>query len=201
MNPSLPSVYLARHGETVWSLSGQHTGRTDLPLTDQGEANARALGLRLRGMTFSLVLTSPLQRARRTCELAGFGPVAIADADLAEWDYGDYEGKRTAEIIATRPGWQLFRDGCPNGESADQVGARADRVIARARAAAGNVLMFSSAHILRVLSARWLGLPATGGRYFVLGTASVSLLGYEHDMSEPVIKLWNDTQHAPPLAK
>ena len=201
MNPSLPSVYLARHGETAWSLSGQHTGRTDLPLTDQGEANAVALGLRLRGMTFSLVLTSPLQRARRTCELAGFGQVAIPDSDLAEWDYGDYEGKRTAEIIATRPGWQLFRDGCPNGESADEVGARADRVIARARAASGNVLMFSSAHILRVLSARWLDLPATGGRYFVLGTASVSLLGYEHDMSEPVIKLWNDTQHVPPLAK
>ena len=201
MNASLPSVYLARHGETAWSVSGQHTGRTDLPLTPQGEANARALGERLRGLTFSLVLTSPLQRARRTCELAGFGQVAIADADLAEWDYGDYEGKRTAEIIASRPGWQLFRDGCPNGESADQVGARADRAIARARAASGGVLMFSSAHILRVLGARWLGLPASGGRYFILGTASLSVVGYEHDMTESVIKFWNDTAHVPPLAK
>jgi broad specificity phosphatase PhoE len=201
MNPSLPSVYLARHGETAWSLSGQHTGRTDLPLTAQGEANARALGERLRGMTFALVLTSPLQRARRTCELAGFGAVAAADPDLAEWNYGDYEGKRTAEILSTRPGWQLFRDGCPNGESAEDVGARADRAIARARAANGDVLVFSSAHILRVLGARWLGLPPTGGRYFVLGTASLSALGYEHDIGESVIKSWNDMRHLAPLAK
>lgn len=201
MNPSLPSVYLARHGETAWSLSGQHTGRTDLPLTAQGEANARALGERLRGMAFALVLTSPLQRARRTCELAGFGTVAVVDPDLVEWNYGDYEGKRTVEILATRPGWQLFRDGCPSGESAEQVGARADRAIARARAASGDVLVFSSAHILRVLGARWLGLPPAAGRCFLLGTASLSALGYEHDMTESVVKFWNDMRHVAPLAK
>jgi len=199
MSASLPSVYLARHGETAWSASGQHTGLTDLPLTAQGEANARALGERLQGVRFALVLTSPLQRARRTCELAGFGGVAVADRDLVEWNYGDYEGKRTAEILQARPGWQLFRDGCPGGESADEVAARADRVIARARAAAGDVLLFSSAHISRVLAARWLGLPGAGGRYLLLGTASLSALGYEHDTSEPVIRFWNDT--LPPLAK
>ena len=197
MSVSLPTVYLARHGETAWSLSGQHTGLTDLPLTAQGEANARALGERLGGMTFALVLTSPLQRARRTCELAGFGGVAVADRDLVEWNYGEYEGKRTAEILETRPGWQLFRDGCPGGETADEVGARADRVIARARAATGNVLLFSSAHILRVLGARWLGLPGSGGRFFLLGTGSLSALGYEHDASESVVRFWNQA----PLAK
>lgn len=201
MNASLPTLYLARHGETAWSLSGRHTGLTDLPLTAQGEANARALGERLHGTSFALVLTSPLQRARRTCELAGFGGVAVADRDLVEWNYGEYEGKRTAEILQARPGWQLFRDGCPGGESADDVGARADRVIARARATTGDVLLFSSAHILRVLGARWLGLPGSGGRYFLLGTASLSALGYEHDARESVVKFWNDTRHVAPLAK
>jgi broad specificity phosphatase PhoE len=192
MNAALPTVCLARHGETAWTLSGQHTGLTDLPLTERGEANARILGERLRGMRFALVLTSPLMRAKRTCELAGFGEAAIVEPDLVEWNYGDYEGKRTAEILQGRPGWQLFRDGCPNGESAADAGARADRVIARARAAAGDVLMFSSGHILRVLGARWLGLPPDGGRYFLLGTASLSALGYEHDMTEPVHKFWNE---------
>ena len=201
MSDALPVVYLARHGETAWSLSGQHTGRTDLPLTERGEANARTLRDRLQGVRFDLVLTSPLQRAKRTCELAGFGGVAIDEPGLAEWNYGDYEGKTTAEIHAGRPGWQLFRDGCPGGESIAEVGARADRVIARARAAGGNVLLFSSAHILRVTGSRWLGLPPEGGRYFVLGTASVSVLGYEHDMSEPVVRSWNDTRHVPALAK
>jgi probable phosphoglycerate mutase len=195
MNEALPSVYLARHGETAWSLSGQHTGLTDLSLTERGEANARALGERLKGLSFALVLTSPLQRAKRTCELAGFGGGAVEDRDLVEWNYGDYEGRRTAEILQERPGWQLFRDGCPGGESPADAGARADRVISRIRAAAGNVLVFSSGHILRVLGARWLGLPPAGGRYFLLGTASVSTLGYEHDTSEPVFKLWNDTRH------
>ena len=166
MSESLPTVYLARHGETAWSLSGQHTGLTDLPLTERGEANARSLGERLAGMTFALVLTSPLQRAKRTCEIAGFGKVAIDEPDLVEWNYGDYEGKKTKDILAGRAGWQLFRDGCPGGESPNGVGARADRVIARVRAASGNVLLFSSGHILRVLGARWLGLPAGGRRLF-----------------------------------
>lgn len=201
MNESLPTIYLARHGETKWSLSGQHTGLTDLPLTERGEANARSLGERLAGRTFALVLTSPLQRARRTCEIAGFGGVANEDGDLVEWHYGDYEGKRTQEILQGRPGWQLFRDGCPGGESAADAGARADRVIARARQAAGDVLLFSSGHILRVLAARWLGLAPAGGRYFLLGTASLSALSYEHDATEPVIRFWNDTRHATPLAK
>lgn len=202
MSETLPVCYLARHGETAWTLSGQHTGLTDLPLTPRGEDNARALGERLRGMTFSLVLTSPLQRAKRTCELAGFGAVAVVDRDLVEWNYGDFEGKRTAEILQGHPGWQLFRDGCPGGESPADAGARADRVIARVRAAPpGNVLLFSSGHILRTLAARWLGMPPAGGRYFLLGTASLSALGYEHDMSEPVHRFWNDTRHVAALAK
>jgi len=196
MNQSLPFVYLARHGETAWSLSGQHTGLTDLPLTRDGERNALALGERLRGLAFAKVFTSPLQRAARTCALAGFGAVADVDRDLVEWNYGDYEGRRTAEILAQRPGWELFRDGCPGGEAAADVGARADRVIARARAITGNVLVFSSAHILRVIAARWLGLPPGGGRYLVLGTGSLSSLGYEHNSAEPVIRFWNEAPKA-----
>jgi broad specificity phosphatase PhoE len=192
----LPVVYLARHGETAWSLSGQHTGRTALPLTERGEQQARALGPRLRGASPVEVLTSPSQRARRTADLAGFGGLAKIDPDLAEWDYGQYEGRRTADILAERPGWFLFRDGAPGGERPDQAGARADRVIQRIRAIGGNVLVFSSAHILRVLAARWLGLEAAGGRYFVLGTSSLSILGYEHNLAEPVIRLWNET-HQP----
>jgi broad specificity phosphatase PhoE len=195
MAEALPVVYLARHGETAWSLSGQHTGRTDLPLTERGEANARALGTRLSGLSFAKVFTSPLQRAARTCELAGFGEKAEADPDLVEWDYGRYEGRRTVEILEERPDWYLFGDGCPGGETPDQVGARADRVIDRIRAVQGDVLVFSSAHILRVLAARWLGLEAAGGRYFVLSTATLSLLGYEHNLGEPVIRLWNDSHH------
>ena len=195
MAEALPVVYLARHGETAWSMSGQHTGRTDLPLTERGEANARALGARLSGLSFAKVFTSPLQRAVRTCELAGFGEKAEADPDLVEWDYGQYEGRRTVEILEERPDWYLFRDGCPGGETPDQVGARADRVIDRIRAVRGDVLVFSSAHILRVLAARWLGLEAAGGRYFVLSTATLSLLGYEHNLGEPVIRLWNDSHH------
>lgn len=192
MREPLPILCLARHGETAWTLSGQHTGRTDLPLTEHGEHQARALGGLLREPSFAMVLTSPSQRARRTAELAGFGNLTEIDPDLAEWDYGQYEGRRTAEILAERPNWQLFRDGCPGGESADQVGARADRVIQRVPAARGNVLVFSSAHILRVLTARWLGLEAAAGRLFLLGTASLSRLGYEHQLAEPVIRLWNE---------
>jgi broad specificity phosphatase PhoE len=195
MSQPLPAVYLARHGETAWSLSGQHTGLTDLPLTEQGERNARRLAERLKGLIFAKVLSSPLQRARRTCELAGFGAQAEVDRDLLEWNYGDYEGRRTEEIHAERPDWQLFRDGCPGGESPQQVGARADRVVKRAREIQGNVLIFSSGHILRVLSARWLGLEPYAGKYFLLSTASLSALGYEHNLSQPVIQLWNDTNH------
>lgn len=198
MSEALANVYLARHGETAWSLSGQHTGRTDLPLTERGEGNARALGRRLRGRAFARVLTSPLQRAARTCELAGFGERADIDPDLVEWDYGRYEGRRTVDIHAERPGWLLFRDGCPGGETPEQVGARADRVIARLRAVQGDALVFSSGHFLRVLAARWLGLEAAAGRYFLLGTASLSILGYEHDVTEPAIRLWNDARHVEP---
>jgi len=195
MTEALPVVYLARHGETAWSVSGQHTGLTDLPLTPRGERNARRLGQRLSGLAFARVFTSPLQRAARTCELAGFGSVAETDRDLVEWNYGQYEGRRTAEILAERPGWQLFRDGCPGGESPAQIGARADCVVSRVRAVQGQVLLFSSAHFLRVLAARWLGLEASAGRYFLLETASLSALGYEHGLAEPAIRLWNETRH------
>lgn len=198
---ALPVVYLARHGETAWSLTGQHTGLTDLPLTPAGELAALALGARLAEVRADLVLTSPLVRARRTCELAGFGDVAQTDPDLVEWNYGDYEGLRTAQIEASRPGWKLFRDGCPHGEMPDDAAARADRVIARIRAHGGNALLFSSGHILRMIGARWLGLPPAGGALLVLGTTSVSSLSWEHDMSEPVIRTWNDTRHVEALAK
>ena len=198
MSDTLPVLYLARHGETAWSLSGQHTGLTDLPLTAHGEHNALLLGERLRGPTFAKVYTSPLQRAARTCGLAGFGSAAVVDPDLVEWDYGEYEGRRGVEIRSERPGWRLFRDGCPGGEAPEQAAARADRVIARVRAAAGNVLLFSSGHILRMLAARWLGLPPIGGGYFVLATASVSELGYERELARPVVRLWNDTRHLEP---
>lgn len=196
MSEPLPVIYLARHGETAWSLSGQHTGLTDLPLTDRGERNARRLGERLKGLRFTKVFTSPLQRAARTCELAGFADAVEVNRDLLEWNYGAYEGRRTAEILAERPGWQLFRDGCPGGESPEQIGGRADRVVSRLRAVQGDVLLFSSGHFLRVLGARWLGLEPAGGRYFLLSTASLGTLAYEHNnLSEPVIRLWNDTRH------
>ena len=195
MNEMLPIVYLARHGETAWTLSGQHTGRTDLPLTERGERNARRLEQRLREVTFAKVFTSPLQRATRTCELAGFGAVAEIDRDLLEWNYGEYEGRLTADIHKERPQWELFRDGCPGGESPNEVGTRADRAVKRVRAVDGDVLVFSSAHFLRVFAARWLGLDAAFGRYFVLSTASLSALGYEHNLSQPVIRLWDDNRH------
>jgi broad specificity phosphatase PhoE len=195
MSEPLPIIYLARHGETAWSLSGQHTGRTDLPLTERGQRNARQLGERLRGLKFAKVFTSPLQRAARTCELAGFGAAAEVDRDLLEWNYGDYEGRRTLEIHTERPDWQLFRDGCPGGESPDQVGARADRVVSRVRGVHGDVLLFSSGHFLRVLAARWLGLESAAGKYFLLSTASLSALSYEHTLSQPAIRLWDDTRH------
>jgi len=169
---------------------------TDLPLTKAGERTARRLRKRLAVLAFAKVFTSPLQRAKRTCELAGFGTVAEVDYDLVEWNYGQYEGRTGAEIRAERPDWQLFRDGCPGGESPQQVAARADRVVTRLRAVQGDVLLFSSGHFIRVLAARWIGVePTINARSFMLSTASLSALGYEHDLSRPVIRLWNDTQH------
>jgi probable phosphoglycerate mutase len=195
MDDGLPVIYLARHGETAWSLTGQHTGRTDLPLTERGERNARRLKERLAGLKFAEVLTSPSQRAVRTCNLAGFGAAAEVDANLVEWNYGDYEGLRTVQIQSKRPDWQLFRDGCPNGESPAQIGARADRAVSRLREVQGDVLIFSSGHFLRVLAGRWLGLEPAAGSFFTLRTASLSALGYENYVTRPVIQLWNDTRH------
>jgi probable phosphoglycerate mutase len=195
----LSVLYLARHGETAWSLSGQHTGLTDLPLTERGEHHARLLGQRLQSMTFAKVFTSPLQRAARTADLSGFGAVAENDPDLVEWNYGEYEGRTSAEIQKERPGWRVFEHGCPGGETLEQVSARADRVIQRAREIDGDVLIFSSGHILRVLAARWLGLAPREGRLLMLSTASLSALGYEHDRSQPAIRFWNDTSHLPSL--
>jgi broad specificity phosphatase PhoE len=195
VNAALPTIYLARHGETEWSLSGKHTGLTDIPLTVKGENNARQLGQRLHELTFDQVWTSPLSRARRTCELAGFGDRAQIAADLVEWDYGDYEGRRTAEIRQERPDWLLFRDGCPNGESFAALAARADRVIARLRSVGGDVLLFGHSHFSRILAARWLGLAVENARLFILGTASLSALSYEHALDEPAIRFWNDGRH------
>lgn len=195
MSKTLPVIYLARHGETAWSLSGQHTGLTDLPLTERGERNARSLGDRLRGLGFTKVFTSPLQRAARTCELAGFSGVAEVDRDLVEWNYGEYEARTSDDIHRERPDWELFHDGVPGGETLAEIGARADRVVGRLQKIQGDVLIFSSGHFLRVVAARWLGLEPSAGRYFTLSTASLSVLGYEHSLSEPAIRLWNDTWH------
>ena len=195
MSDALPVAYLARHGETAWTISRQHTGVTDLPLTAQGEEEAIRLGERLNGLRFAAVLMSPLRRVVRTCELAGFRSAAEVESDLLEWNYGAYEGRTSADIRTERPDWQLFRDGCPGGESPDQVGARADRVTRQVRAIGGDVLLFSSGHFLRVFAARWLGFEPEAGRYFLLGTASLSAVGYEHDRSEPVIRLWDETPY------
>ena len=191
--PSMLSlIYLIRHGETAWSLSGQHTGRTDIPLTEQGEQDARKLAERLRAVRFSRVFTSPLQRARRTCELAGLKEVAEFEPDLAEWDYGDYEGQRLVDILKTRPDWNVFRDGCPRGESPAQVSKRADRLIDRLRTLEGNIAIFSHGHFGRVLAARWIGLRVRHAQHFLLSTASLSILGYGHNLAEePAIVLWN----------
>lgn len=192
----LPIIYLARHGETAWSLTGQHTGLTDLPLTDHGKLNARSLHNRLSGLRFAKVFSSPLQRALCTCELAGFADAVEIDRDLLEWDYGEYEGRRGADIRKERPDWQLFRDGCPGGEAPEQVAERADRVVSKIRAINDDILIFSSGHFLRVLATRWIGLPLTqNARSFTLTTASLSALGYEDSLSRPVIRLWNDTHH------
>jgi probable phosphoglycerate mutase len=192
MSADLPQLFLARHGDTAWTDSRQHTGRTDIPLNARGEEHARQMGERLRGFSFVRVFTSPLRRASKTCELAGFGAVAEVDADLLEWDYGHFEGKLTREILTERPGWELYRDGCPGGESAADVAARADRFIARVYGMGGDVLAFSSGHIIRMLAARWNGMPPVAGRVFYCRPASVGVLGFEHDRrDEPVIRLWN----------
>lgn len=184
-------VVLVRHGQTEWSVSGQHTGGTDIPLTGEGERQAEALGARLRSWRFALILTSPLARALDTCRLAGaVGDAEVSD-DLREWEYGDYEGRRTADVRKERPGWDLWVDGAPNGEMVDEVGRRADRVIERARAADGDVVLFAHGHLLRVLAARWIGLPAADGRLLALATASVSVLGWERETA--VIERWNDS--------
>jgi probable phosphoglycerate mutase len=188
-----PEIYLVRHGETEWTVTGRHTGRSDIPLTEAGEDGARRVAGRLQKIDFAAVWSSPSERARRTCELAGFGGRRVVDGDLAEWNYGAYEGLTTKDIHAGRPDWQLFRDGCPDGESAADVGARADAVIGRIRAVNATMAVFSSAHFLRVLAARWLGLPPEGGAHFILDTASISVLGCEHDLTEPVVRRWNWT--------
>jgi len=189
-------LWLIRHGETEWSRSGAHTGRTDLPLTDVGRRKAEAIGQYLGGHRFALVLTSPLARARDTCRLAGYGDLAQIEPNLREWDYGDYEGRSTAEIRREAPGWSLWQQGVPNGESVEQVAQRARAVIARASAAVDDAALFAHGHVLRILTACWLGLPPTAGSLFALATASVSILGYEHETR--VITLWNreagDTQ-------
>jgi len=182
-------LWLIRHGETEWSLSGAHTGRTDLPLTPKGEEKAAAIRAKLDGRQFALVLVSPMQRARRTCEIAGYGEQAQVDSHLLEWNYGDYEGKTTADIRRERPDWSLFHDGVPNGESIGQVSTRAEKVIERAVNAGGDVALFAHGHILRILAARWLGLPAEDAQMFALSTASVSVLGHEHEAR--VISCWN----------
>jgi len=182
-------IWLIRHGETEWSRTGRHTGRTDLPLTPLGERQAAALGRHLDGRPFALVLTSPLGRARETCRLAGYGEVAELTEDLLEWDYGDYEGRTTAEIRADVPGWSIWTGAVPHGETAEQVARRVQRVIAQAVVAAGDVALFAHAHVLRILTACWLGLPPAAGRLFALGPASSSVLGYERESR--VIALWN----------
>jgi broad specificity phosphatase PhoE len=188
-----PTLVLVRHGETEWSRTGLHTGRTDVPLTENGLEHARRLGARLDGRSFALVLTSPLSRARDTCEAAELGGQAQIEPDLQEFDYGDYEGITTPEIRETRPGWNLWRDGAPHGELPEDVGVRADRVIARALEAGGDVALFAHGHVLRVLAARWIELPAAYGGHLALGTASLSELGYERERR--AIWLWNDTSH------
>ncbi len=186
----MPELLLARHGETEWSLNGRHTGTTDLPLTENGRERARNLAPRLQGRAFALILTSPLKRAIDTCALAGLGEVAQVRDDLREWDYGDYEGITTAQIHERDPSWSLWRDGCPNGETAADTGARADRLIAEARAAGGDVIFFGHGHMLRVVGARWVGLPPEDGGLLALATGSLCTLGYEHEL--PVLLRWNE---------
>lgn len=185
----LRELWLIRHGETEWTLSGAHTGRTDIPLTARGRERAQEIAEYLGGRQFSLVLVSPRERARETCRIAGYGDVAMIDGDLSEWDYGDYEGLKTAEIRAEQPDWMLWRDGVPDGETIDEVAARARRVIDRCVASGGSVALFAHGHILRILTACWLGLPPQGGSFFALGTGTVSTLGFERETR--VVLRWN----------
>jgi probable phosphoglycerate mutase len=201
MASSSPRLFLARHGDTAWSDTRRHTGRTDLPLNERGEEHARQLGEQLRRFEFARVFSSPLQRAAKTCALAGFGDVATIDADLIEWDYGKYEGTLTADVLRDRPGWEMFRDGCPGGENAADVAGRADRFIALVRGIDGDVLAFSSAHIIRMITARWVGLPPTAGRIFYCRPASIGVLTFEHNKhDEPIVGLWNYVAHADAIA-
>jgi broad specificity phosphatase PhoE len=183
------NVFLIRHGETVWSLGGRHTGTTDIPLTDNGRRLAERLKPILARHTFRFALCSPMLRARETCELAGFGDAAVTEADLVEWNYGEYEGLTTTQIREVAPGWLIFRDGCPAGETPEQVAARVDRVIARSRAIDGDVVLFAHGHVLRVLAARWIGLSALGGQHFMLRTGAVSVLGFYREI--PAVRVWN----------
>jgi broad specificity phosphatase PhoE len=194
MSQTFPIIYLARHGETAWTITGQHTSHTDLALTERGADMARQLGERLNGRRFAKVFTSPCRRAVQTCSLAGYGAVAELDDDLVEWNYGEYEGRLSVDILAERPDWQLFRDGCPGGESPDDVAARADRVVQRVRGVGADVLLFSSGHFLRMLAARWIDAEPIVGRSLMLSTASLSSLSHEHK-TDPAIRLWNDTSH------
>jgi broad specificity phosphatase PhoE len=182
-------IFVVRHGETEWSLSGQHTGTTDIPLTEHGRQVARLLRPILANESFTLALTSPLQRARETCRLTGFGDVAKVEPDLVEWNYGCYEGLTPGQINTTAPGWLIFRDGCPGGEQPEEIGARVDRVIAKVRAVEGHVVLFAHGHVLRVFAARWLGLPPLAGQHFLLDTATMTILSYNHGV--PAIKRWN----------
>jgi probable phosphoglycerate mutase len=192
VSKKLPRLFLARHGDTEWTDSRRKTGRTDLPLNERGEERARQIGGRLQQFSFTQVFTSPLQRASRTCVLAGYGDIAESNSDLVEWDYGKFEGTLSADIQQDWPGWELFRDGCPGGEMPQDVAQRADRFISRVLSADGDVLAFSSGHIIRMIAARWLGLPPATGRFFYCRPASVGVLGFEHESTaEPIIGLWN----------
>ena len=197
-NPKIPRAYVARHGETEWSLTGQHTGMSDIPLTANGVDQARALAGRIADLSFDKAWTSPLIRAHKTADLALGDRLKIeVDPDLAEWDYGDYDGLTSDEIHAKNPDWFLFRDGCPHGESPEAVTARADRVVAKLKAAGGTTIVFSHGHFSRALAVRWLGIPISNARYFDVGTAALGCLSYEHEeLNDPVIELWNDHRHA-----
>ena len=199
MSSNLPNLFLARHGDTAWTDSRQHTGRTDIPLNERGEEHARQMGERLRGFSFVRVFTSPLQRASKTCELAGFGSVSQVDPDLTEWDYGELEGTLTTDILKRQPGWELYRDGCPGGESPEDVAKRADRFVKKVLGIKGDVLAFSSGHIIRMIAARWNGMTPAAGRVFFCRPASVGVLAFEHkSRNEPIIGLWNYARQARP---
>ena len=189
MNTENQKVYLLRHGETEWSLNGRHTGVSDIPLTENGRRVAQLLQPILAKETFALVLTSPMQRARETCEIAGLGKLAAVEPELAEWNYGEYEGLTTQQIRMTKPSWSIFRDGAPGGETPEQIGARADRVLAKIRATDGNVALFGHGHFSRALAARWINLLPGYGEHFLLDTAALSVLGYFRD--SPAFKIWN----------